>query len=93
MALIRELAGKDLAITVILRFLLYVTPTLIPLIFPLTILLFLLWFLEVSEHYEFAAMKSTGIPLQRAMKHHCFCSSFGLFNITLFQLRSSMGKL
>lgn len=66
---IRELAGKDLAITVILRFLLYVTPTLIPLILPLTILLAsIMVFGSFAEHYEFAAMKSTGISLQRAMR-------------------------
>ncbi|MGB2116473.1 MAG: LptF/LptG family permease [Flavobacteriaceae bacterium] len=66
---IRELAGKDLAITVILKFLLYVTPTLIPLILPLTILLAsIMVFGSFAEHYEFAAMKSTGISLQRAMR-------------------------
>ena len=36
---ISELAGKDLDIDVVFKFLLYVTPTLIPLILPLTILL------------------------------------------------------
>ena len=66
---ISELAGKDLAISVILRFLLYVTPTLIPLILPLTILLVsIMVFGSFAENYEFAAMKSTGISLQRAMR-------------------------
>ena len=36
---ISELAGKDLDIDTIMKFLLYITPTLIPLILPLTILL------------------------------------------------------
>lgn len=66
---ISELAGKDLAISVILKFLLYVTPTLIPLILPLTILLAsIMVFGQFAENYEFAAMKSTGISLQRSMR-------------------------
>ena len=66
---ISELAGKDLAISVIFRFLVYVTPTLIPLILPLTILLAsIMVFGNFAENYEFAAMKSTGISLQRAMR-------------------------
>jgi lipopolysaccharide export system permease protein len=66
---ISELAGKDLAIGVILKFLLYVTPTLIPLILPLTVLLAsIMVFGQFAENYEFAAMKSTGISLQRAMR-------------------------
>ncbi len=66
---ISELAGKDLAIDVIFKFLIYVTPTLIPLILPLTILLAsIMVFGNFAENYEFAAMKSTGISLQRAMR-------------------------
>lgn len=66
---ITELAGKDLAVGVIIKFLLYVTPTLIPLILPLTILLSsIMVFGQFAENYEFAAMKSTGISLQRAMR-------------------------
>ena len=66
---ITELAGKDLAVSVIIKFLLYVTPTLIPLILPLTILLSsIMVFGQFAENYEFAAMKSTGISLQRAMR-------------------------
>ena len=66
---ISELAGKDLAVGIIFKFLLYVTPTLIPLILPLTILLAsIMVFGQFAENYEFAAMKSTGISLQRAMR-------------------------
>lgn len=66
---ISELAGKDLAISVIFKFLIYVTPTLIPLILPLTILLAsIMVFGSFAENYEFAAMKSTGISLQRSMR-------------------------
>lgn len=66
---ISELAGKDLDVTVIAKFLIYITPTLIPLILPLTILLSsIMVFGNFAENYEFAAMKSTGISLQRAMR-------------------------
>ena len=66
---INELAGKDLEIDIIAKFLLYVTPRLIVLVLPLTILLTsIMVFGSFAENYEFAAMKSTGISLQRAMK-------------------------
>lgn len=66
---IKELAGKDLEIDVILKFLLYVSPRLIVLVLPLTILLSsIMVFGNFAEKYEFAAMKSTGISLQRAMR-------------------------
>jgi lipopolysaccharide export system permease protein len=66
---IKELAGKDLDVITVFKFLFYVTPTLIPLILPLTILLSsIMVFGSFAENYEFAAMKSTGISLQRAMK-------------------------
>lgn len=65
---ISELAGKDLDIWIILKFLWYVSPRLIPLVLPLTILVTsLMVFGSFAEKYEFAAMKSTGISLQRAM--------------------------
>lgn len=65
---IRELSGKDLDIEVIVKFLFYFTPKLIPLVLPLTILLAsIMVFGSFAENYEFAAMKSTGISLQRAM--------------------------
>ena len=66
---ISELAGKDLEISVIGRFILYASPNLVPLTLPLSILFTsIMVFGEFSEHYEFAAMKSTGISLQRAMR-------------------------
>ncbi|WP_159020532.1 LptF/LptG family permease [Algibacter sp. L3A6] len=65
---IKELAGKDLEIGVIFKFLIYFMPKLIPLVLPLTILLSsIMVFGSFAENYEFAAMKSTGISLQRAM--------------------------
>lgn len=65
---IKELAGKDLDIVVVFKFILYFLPKLIPLVLPLTILLAsIMVFGSFAENYEFAAMKSTGISLQRAM--------------------------
>lgn len=66
---ISELAGKDLDISVTAKFILYYMPKLIPLVVPLTILLSsIMVFGNFAENYEFAAMKSTGISLQRAMR-------------------------
>ena len=66
---ISELAGKDLEFDVILKFLLYVSPRIVVLVLPLTVLLVsIMVFGNFAENYEFAAMKSTGISLQRAMK-------------------------
>ncbi len=66
---ISELAGKDLDIIVVAKFLLYFAPKMIPLVLPLTILLAsIMVFGNFAENYEFAAMKSNGISLQRAMR-------------------------
>ena len=66
---IAELAGKDIDFIIILKFLWFFAPKLIPLVLPLTILVTsLMVFGGFSERYEFAAMKSTGISLQRAMR-------------------------
>lgn len=65
---ISELAGKDLDVWIIMKFLWYFAPKMMPLVLPLTILVTsLMVFGSFSENYEFAAMKSTGISLQRAM--------------------------
>ena len=70
---ISELAGRDLELDVILKFLFYVSPRLVVLVLPLTILLAsLMVFGNFAENYEFAAMKSTGISLQRAMRSLSF---------------------
>ncbi len=66
---ISELAGKDLDFSVIIKFLTFATPRLIPMVLPLTILLTsIMIFGNFAENYEFAAMKSSGISLQRAMR-------------------------
>jgi len=65
---IDELAGKGLGFDTILKFLVYYSPKLIPLVLPLSIVLAsLMTFGSLAENYEFAAMKSTGISLFRAM--------------------------
>jgi lipopolysaccharide export system permease protein len=70
---IAELAGKDIDFFIILKFLWFFAPKLIPLVLPLTILVTsLMVFGGFSERYEFAAMKSTGISLQRAMRSLTF---------------------
>ena len=67
--LIGELAGKDLDFFTLLKFITYFSPTILPLSLPLTILLTsIMVFGSFSENYEFAAMKSSGISLTRAMK-------------------------
>jgi len=66
---ISELAGRGLDLVIVLKFLWFVSPRLIPLVLPLTILVTsLMVFGNFSEKYEFAAMKSNGISLQRAMR-------------------------
>lgn len=66
---ISELAGKDLDVSVTAKFILYYMPKLIPLVVPLTVLLAsIMVFGNFAENYEFAAMKSTGISLQRSMR-------------------------
>jgi len=66
---IAELAGKDLDLSMVLKFLLFAMPRIIPLVLPLSVLLAsIMTFGNLAENYEFAAMKSAGISLQRAMK-------------------------
>lgn len=66
---ISELAGKDLDTFTIVKFLSFYAPTIVPLVLPLSVLLAgIMTFGSFAENYEFAAMKSSGISLQRAMK-------------------------
>jgi lipopolysaccharide export system permease protein len=67
--LIAELAGKDLDFSMVLKFLLFSMPRLVPLVLPLSILLAsIMSFGDLSENYELAAMKSAGISLRRALQ-------------------------
>jgi lipopolysaccharide export system permease protein len=53
----------------IVKFLLFGMPRIIPLVLPLSVLLAsIMTFGNLAENYEFAAMKSAGISLQRTMK-------------------------
>lgn len=66
---IAELAGKDLDIAMIIKFLMFSMPRIVPLVLPLSVLLSsIMTFGNLAENYEFAAMKSSGISLQRAMR-------------------------
>nr|WP_232505641.1 LptF/LptG family permease [Flavobacterium crassostreae] len=66
---IAELAGKDLDFVLIIKFLMFSMPRIIPLVLPLSILLAsIMTFGNLAENYEFAAMKSSGISLQRALR-------------------------
>ncbi len=66
---IGELTGKDLDLILILKFLLFKMPSIVPLVLPLSIVLAsIMTFGSFAENYEFAAMKSAGISLQRAMR-------------------------
>jgi lipopolysaccharide export system permease protein len=57
----------------ILKFLLFKMPSIIPLVLPLSVLLAsIMTFGSLAENYEFAAMKSSGISLQRAMRSLIF---------------------
>ncbi|MBP6127436.1 LptF/LptG family permease [Flavobacterium sp.] len=72
---IAELAGKDLDFMTIFKFIFYYSPIMVPLVLPLSILLAsIMTFGSFAENYEFAAMKSGGISLGRAMKYLIVCS-------------------
>ena len=67
--LIGELAGKDLDVFMVFKFLLLSMPRLVPLVLPLSILLAsIMSFGDLSENYELAAMKSAGISLRRTLQ-------------------------
>ena len=66
---ISELAGKDLDLILIVKFLVFKMPSVIPLVLPLSILLSsIMTFGDLAENYEFAAIKSSGISFQRSLR-------------------------
>ena len=70
---ITELAGKGLDLFTIFKFLSFYAPTIVPMVLPLSVLLAaIMTFGSFSENYEFAAMKSSGISLNRAMRYLSF---------------------
>lgn len=67
---IDDLAGKGLDLIIIGKFLFYLMPNLTEKVLPLTVLLSsILTFGALAENYEFAAMKASGISLQRSMRY------------------------
>ena len=75
---IDDLAGKEVDFEIIFKFLLYYSPKLLPLVLPLTVLLAsIMTFGNLSENYELAAIKSSGISLFKSMR------SLILFNLML----------
>lgn len=65
---IDDLAGKGLDLIIIGKFLFYLMPNLTEKVLPLTVLLSsIITFGTFAENYEFAAMKASGISLQRSM--------------------------
>lgn len=66
---IAELAGKDLDAMIIVKFLAFYAPKIVPLVLPLsTLLASIMTFGDFAENYELAAMKSAGVSLGRAMR-------------------------
>lgn len=75
---IDDLAGKEVDFEIIFKFLLYYSPKLLPLVIPLTVLLAsIMTFGNLSENYELAAIKSSGISLFKSMR------SLIVFNLLL----------
>ncbi len=65
---IDDFAGKGLDLMIIGKFFVYMMPSLTEKVLPLTVLLSsILTFGNFAENYEFAAMKASGISLQRSM--------------------------
>lgn len=63
-----ELVGKGLEWKVIVQLFFYISLSLVPLALPLAILLSsLMSFGNLAEHYELAALKASGLSLQRVM--------------------------
>ncbi len=78
---IAELSGKGLDFELVFKFLLYKMPSVVPLVIPLSVLLSsIMTFGDFAENYEFAAMKSAGISLNRALK-----------NLSIFMIFFSIG--
>lgn len=81
---ISELAGKDLDFLLIVKFLLFAMPRIVPMVLPLSVLLAaIMTYGSLAENYEFAAMKSAGISLQRAMRS-TFIFIIGLSFVAFF---------
>jgi lipopolysaccharide export system permease protein len=66
---IDDLVGKGLDPMIIIKLMIYVSITLIPLALPLSLLLSsIMTFGNLAEHFELTACKSAGVSLQRVMR-------------------------
>lgn len=66
---IDDLVGKGLEWYIIVKLMVYVSVTLVPLALPLSLLLSsIMTFGNLAEHFELTAFKSAGISLQRVMR-------------------------
>ncbi|MFY7810339.1 MAG: LptF/LptG family permease [Flavobacterium sp.] len=66
---IAEIAGKGLSFLVLVKFFTFYAPTIVPMVLPLSVVLAsIMTFGAFSENYEFAAIKSSGISLTKAMR-------------------------
>ena len=66
---IDDLVGKGLEWYIIVKLMLYVSITLVPLALPLALLLAsIMTFGNLAEHFELTAFKSAGVSLQRVMR-------------------------
>ncbi len=66
---IDDLVGKGIDTIIIIKLMVYVSVTLVPLALPLSLLLSsLMTFGNLAEHFEITACKSAGVSLQRIMR-------------------------
>lgn len=66
---IDDLVGKGLGWFIIVKLMIYVAVTLVPLALPLSLLLAsIMTFGNLAEHFELSAFKSAGVSLQRVMR-------------------------
>ena len=66
---IDDLVGKGIDTVIIIKLMVYVSVTLVPLALPLSLLLSsLMTFGNLAEHFEITACKSAGVSLQRIMR-------------------------
>lgn len=66
---ISEITGKGLSFFVIVKFFSLYAPTVVPLVLPLAVVLAsIMTFGSFAENYEFAAIKSSGISLTKAIR-------------------------
>ncbi len=74
---IGDFAGKDIDGFFFVKFFSFYSPIVLPMVLPLSVLLAsIMTFGSLSENYEFAAIKSSGISLSRAMKPIIFLIVF-----------------